>query len=267
MIWLTRMAVGALALAFCDGCATNTDPGSTLRPSDGGSSTESAGSGTAGGGQSSSGAGGTDNGGADVGVAGTAIGGSDETTGGTAFGGSTSDTGGSDTGVTIGPSPAGTATISISSFSLTGCSVTATATDLAAKDNGLTAPKPTQSYISGTFTVNYTVTGQYGQVGVDLPMPSDLSACTISATLSATASPPCGVFAVPFFYDATLGTVAPYDMGKGRFVGEEISDLNGASATINFKASGATLSTVSRVGINVYNCPDSVTVGDLSVAK
>ncbi len=59
----------------------------------------------------------------------------------------------------------------------------------------------------------------------------------------------------------TLGLVAPYDASAMKFVGEEVSNLDGAAATISFTAAGTTLSKIGRVGLNIYDCPSSVTVG------
>ncbi len=182
-------------------------------------------------------------------------------TAGTATAGTTGTSGTSSTGGTTGSTDAaGTAVITVSAFELTSCTQTASVGELEAKNDGLTAPKPTQSFSDGTMTIDYTVTGQYGQLALDFSE-VDMTDCGISVTLSASSWPECGVYAVPFFYDATAALVAPYDSGAMQFVGEEISNQSGA-VTMLFQP-GITLAKVARVGINFYNCPDSVVVGDL----
>ncbi len=269
-----RVIISVVSLSVV-ACATSAEPSPSRSTADGGADSSAASGASAGGASVIAQGGGmpTTTGGADTGPSGLSGAGTDIGTGGSVGGSGTSSVAGSFTSAGssdgggeegTGTSPIGTAVIDISAFALTGCSQTVSATDLAAKNNGLTAPKPTQSFADGVFTVDYTSAGQYGQVGIDFPDTGvDLTGCTLSVTLSASSWPACGVYAVPFFYDGTLGTVAPYDAGAARFVGEQVSNLNGASASIAFKATGAALTMVGRVGLNVYNCPTSVTVGDL----
>ncbi len=266
-------ALGSLTVfAICLGCASDTGDGQVPRSqtATGGSAGAtvvnggSGGSNTAGTGPAGTGTGGTSSGSAGTGIAGSGI------TGGTSSGSTGTGTAGSGTagtgtagtgsgGTSGNGTAAGMATITISSFSLTNCSESASVEDLEAKNDGLTAPKPTQSFSAGTLSIDYTVTGQYGQVAVDFSS-VDMTGCGISITLTASSWPTCGVFAVPFFYDATAELVAPYESGAMLFVGEEVS---GESATIDFVPMDVTMSSVARVGINFYNCPDSVVAADL----
>jgi hypothetical protein len=152
--------------------------------------------------------------------------------------------------------------LTVTSFSLTSCSATASASELAAKSDGLTDPKPTQSYANGTLSVDYTVPGQYAQVGVDFTG-ADMTGCGLSVTVRAESWPGCGVYVVPFFYDMAGGLIAPFDTQRMQFVGEEASNQGGGSIDIAFTPAGAMLTAVGRVGLNVYNCADSVIVSDL----
>ncbi len=266
------MIAGLVSLGAGMGCAASSDSGPTAGSGNtpGLAGQGNAGSGTAGtgvtgaGGTTATGTGGTN---AAAGALGTTTGGSASGSAGapgTAGSLGASGSGSGTAGGTGDPtSPAGTAAIAITTFSLSGCSQTVALADLDAKANGLTDPKPTQSYAAGTLTVDYTVTGQYAQVGIDFTGDAtDLTGCTINATVQATAAPGCGVYAVPFFFDENLGTVAPYDSSGGKFVGEQISDLQ-TPATMSFTADGAMLTKVGRIGLNFYNCASSVTVGDL----
>lgn len=156
---------------------------------------------------------------------------------------------------------AGLAEIEIESFSLVDCGASTSAALLEAKSDGLTVPKPAQSYAGGTLSIEYTVSGQFGQVGIDFE-DVDMEGCGISVMVKAASSPTCGVYAVPFFYDQEEGLIAPYDAVGERFVGEEVSGL-AETATITFAPEQVTLGAVARVGVNFYNCPASVTAGDL----
>ncbi len=260
--WAELMIAGLVSVSAGVGCAASSDSG----PTGSGNTPGLAGQSNASGG--SGGTGSVSTGGV-PGVAGTSAssagGGGSSSGGSLGASGSTGTVGSSGTSGSTGDGtgPAGTATISITTFSLSGCSQMAALADLDAKDNGLTDPKPTQTYSAGTLTVDYTVSGQYAQVGIDFAGDAtDLTGCTINATVQATAAPGCGVYAVPFFFDENLGTVAPYDMNGAKFVGEQISDLQ-TPATISFEADGAMLTNVGRIGINFYNCASSVTPGDL----
>lgn len=268
--WAELLIAGAVSLGAGMGCAASSDSG----PTGSGNTPGLAGQGNAGGGAGgtvATGAGGTNASAAGTTASNTGGGGMSSGSAGTlgsGTGGSPgaagTSTGTGGTGGSGDPSgPSGTATIAITTFSLSGCTQMAALADLDAKNNGLTDPKPTQSYSAGTLTVDYTVTGQYGQVGIDFTGDStDLTGCTINATVQATAAPGCGVYAVPFFFDENLGTVAPYDASSSKFVGEQISGLS-TPATLTFEADGAMLTKVGRIGLNFYNCASSVTPGDL----
>jgi hypothetical protein len=242
------------------GCAASTEEPPPPDPSSSGTGGAAGGSGGASAGGSSGTATGGSGGATTGGSAGATTGGSSGKSG---AGGSSGASGTSGSGGTGGTSSgSGAAVLTVMSFSLTSCTQTASAAELAAKSDGLTDPKPTQSYADGTLNVDYTVPGQYAQVGVDFAG-ADMTGCGISVTVRAQSWPSCGVYVVPFFYDMTGGLIAPFDQQRMQFVGEEASNQGGGSIDIAFLPSGALLTAVGRVGLNVYNCAESVIVSDL----
>jgi hypothetical protein len=248
------LSVAALS-AF--GCAAGSDEAPTPDGSGGTSSGTTGGSsGTSTGGSSSTtgGSSGTSTGGAS-GTSGTGGSGGSGGASGSSGSNGTGGSGGSASGV-------GEAVLTVTSFSLTSCSQSASASELAAQADGLTDPKPTQSYADGVLSVDYTTPGQYAQVGVNFAG-ADMTGCGISVTVRAESWPGCGVYVVPFFYDMTGGLIAPYDTQRAQFVGEEASNQGGDAIDIAFAPAGATLTAVGRVGLNVYNCAESVIVSDL----